>query len=81
MNEKCNRSLIDRDVKNINYGYPHHCCPQCAKDSSVRKSKYESTCEKKYGKGIKNSFSDLGVRAKAKQKVISTYGVDNPAKS
>lgn len=80
-NSKCNASLCDKEIKSMKYGYPHHCCSQCAKDSDERKRAYECTCEKNYGKGVKNASQSDEVK---KKKVMTSqfhYGTDNPAQS
>lgn len=80
-NRKCRASLRDREIKSIKYGYPHHCCFQCAKDSDERKLAYEKTCEKKYGKGIKNASQSNEVKKKKQETSQLHYGTDNPAQS
>ena len=45
------------------------------------KEKYQLHMEQKYGAGVTNAFQASEVKDKIKQTMLSTYGVDNIAKT
>ena len=78
-NPKCNRLLDDKNIKNIIVGYPTHCCPQCAKDSPLRKQRYANNFRNKYG--VNNPSQLEAVKLKKIDTCVSHFGVENPAQS
>lgn len=75
----CGKLLSKRNVV-ISCGYADFCSANCVANSPEIYAKKECTCEKKYGKGIKNPSQAPCIKAKKEETSIKHYGVSNPNK-
>lgn len=75
----CGKLLSKRNVV-ISRGYADFCSAKCVANSPEIYAKKECTCEKKYGKGIKNPSQAPCIKAKKEETSIKHYGVSNPNK-
>lgn len=77
--KQCGKILSKRNVV-ISRDYINFCSIKCVANSSEIHTKKECTCEKKYGKGIKNPSQAPSIKAKKEETSMKHYGVSNPNK-
>ena len=79
LNESCNNTLEGHNIRNMDKGFPLHCCPQCGHESKHREEANIKTCMDRYG--VKNGSATQQAKDKRKEKALTKFGVDNVAKA
>lgn len=75
----CGKVFDDRNV-GIAFGYPRFCSIKCIANNPMIRKRKETTCEKKYGKGVINPSQAQCIKDKKEQTSLKHYGVTNPNK-
>lgn len=77
--KQCGKELNRKNTRLISK-YPQFCSIKCVANNSEIRAKKECTCEKKYGKGIKNPSQASSIKLQKEQTSLKHYGVTNPNK-